>query len=102
MDVDEPRVVDNPERKRYELWVGDALAGKIVYRLRRDALALVHTEIDPAFEGGGLGAKLVAGALDDVRRRGLKVVPLCGYVRSYLERNPADADLVVPLPAPRA
>jgi predicted GNAT family acetyltransferase len=99
MEVDEARVVDNPESRRYELWLGEALAGVIVYRPRPDALALVHTEIDPAYEGQGLGAKLVAAALDDVRRRGLKIVPLCPFVRSYLERHPEDADLVAPRPA---
>jgi predicted GNAT family acetyltransferase len=99
VDVDEPRVVDNPERKRYELWLGEKLAGVIVYRARPDALALIHTEVEPAFEGQGLGAKLVAGALEDVRRRGLKIVPLCPFVRSYLERHPGDADLIAPRPA---
>jgi predicted GNAT family acetyltransferase len=43
----------------------------------------------------------VAGALEDVRRRGLEVVPLCPFVRSYLERHPDDADLIAP-PARRA
>ena len=94
MQVDEARVVDNPEAKRYELWLGETLAGVILYRPRPDALALVHTKVEPAFEGRGLGGKLVAGALDDVRRRGLLIVPLCPFVRSYLERHPADADLI--------
>jgi predicted GNAT family acetyltransferase len=99
VEVDDARVVDNPEDQRYELWLGETLAGVIVYRPRPDALALVHTEVDPAFEGRGLAAKLVAAALDDVRRRGLKIVPLCPYVRSYLERHPDDTDLVAPRPA---
>lgn len=91
--------MDNPERRRYELWVGDTLAGKIVYRSRPGALALVHTEVDHAFEGQGLGAKLVAGVLEDVRRRGLKIVPLCRFVRSYLERHPDAADVIAPIAA---
>lgn len=93
---DDPRVVDNPAARRYELRLGDALAGVIVYRPRPDALALVHTEVDPAFEGHGLGARLVAGALDDIRARGLQVVPLCPFARAYIERHPEYADLVVP------
>ena len=69
------------------------------YLRRGGRLIFFHTEIDPAYEGHGLGAKLVAAALDDVRRRGLKIVPLCPFVRSYLERHPEDADLVAPRPA---
>lgn len=57
---------------------------------------LVHTDIDPGYEGRGLGSKLVAGALDDLRRRGLGVVPLCPFVAAYLRRHPEQADLVVP------
>lgn len=96
VEVDEPRVVDNPERTRYELWLGEALAGVIVYRQRPDRLTLVHTEVYPDFEGQGLGAKLVAGALDDIRTRGLRIVPICKFVRSYLERHPEYADLLAP------
>ena len=88
------RVVDNPEQLRYELWLGATLAGVIAYRPQPGAILLLHTEVDPAFEGQGLGARLVAGALDDLRARGLKLVPQCPFVRSYLRRHPEDADLV--------
>jgi len=37
---------------------------------------LVHTEVAPSAEGKGVGSRLVAGALDDIRARGLRVVPL--------------------------
>jgi len=90
------RVVDNPADGRYELWVGDEPAGQIVYRLREDAVALIHTEVADAFEGHGLGGKLVSGALADIRERGLRLIPICPFVRSYLERHPEQADLVAP------
>ena len=60
---------------------------------------LVHTEVDPAFAGQGLGERLVAGALEDLRARGLKLVPLCPFVRAYLRRHPDQADLVAGDPA---
>ena len=89
-------MVDNPVDERYELWVGDEPAGQIVYRLREDAVALIHTEVADAFEGHGLGGKLVAGALANIRERGLRLIPICPFVRSYLERHPEQADLVAP------
>jgi uncharacterized protein len=58
-------------------------------------LALVHTEVEPRHEGRGFASRLVAGALDDIRARGLGVVPTCPFVRSYLERHPEYGDLVV-------
>jgi uncharacterized protein len=92
----DPRVVDNSEASRYELWLGERRAGFIEYRSKPGTILLVHTEVEPDFEGQGLGARLVAGALDDIRARGLKLVPLCPFVRSYLRHHPDQADLAVP------
>jgi uncharacterized protein len=91
----DPRVVDNPEQQRYELWLGATRAGFIDYLSEPGTILLVHTEVDPAFERQGLGGRLVAGALGDLRTRDLKLVPLCPFVRTYLRRHPEDADLVV-------
>jgi predicted GNAT family acetyltransferase len=88
-------VRDNPDRLRYEIFDDDgALAGFAQYVLRSGRIIFVHTEIDDAFEGKGLGTKLAAGALDDVRRRGHLVVPLCPFIASYIERHPEYDDLV--------
>jgi predicted GNAT family acetyltransferase len=53
----------------------------------------------PSAEGRGLGSRLVAGALDDIRARGLRAVPLCPFAAAYARRHPEYADLVVPDPA---
>jgi uncharacterized protein len=96
MDV---RVIDNPEEQRYELWLGATRAGFIQYRSEPGTIVLVHTEVDPAFEGQGLGARLVAGALDDLRARGLTLVAVCPFVRAYLRHHREYADLVARGPA---
>jgi predicted GNAT family acetyltransferase len=96
MTVDDVRVLNNASEQRYELWVGEERAGVILYRSREEAVALLHTEVSDEFEGHGLGAKLVSGALDDIRERGLRLIPICPFVRSYLERHPEYADLVPP------
>jgi len=88
-------VRDNPTASRYELLHEDDVVGEILYRLTPDAVVLVHTEVLPSLEGEGFGARLVAGALDDIRARGLHVVPLCPFVRSYIRRHPDYRDLVV-------
>jgi len=91
----DPRVIDNPDEMRYELWLGPTRAGFISYQHGPGTILLVHTEVDPAFEGRGLGGRLVAGALDDIRARGLKLVPLCPFVQAHLRRHPEHGDLVV-------
>ena len=89
------RVSDNSDEHRYEAFVDGELAGYIVYHSRPGRITLVHTEVDTAFEGRGVGSRLVAGALDDIRSRDLKVVPICPFVRGYIARHPAYTDLVV-------
>lgn len=81
-------VVHNEADRRYELRTDGGLLGLIDYRLEPGAVALVHTEIDPRFERQGLGTQLVAGALADLRERGLRVIPACPFVAAYLRRHP--------------
>ena len=91
---EEPTVVHVPEASRYELRDGDRMIGEAAYRRRNGRLALIHTEVDEALEGRGLGSRLIATALDDARREGLEVVPLCPFVASYIRRHPEYQDIV--------
>ena len=86
--------VDSPDRHRYELRSGEEVLGFVAYRLRDGVITLVHIEVDPAHEGQGHAATLARGALDDARSRGLRVVPSCPYVASYVEKHPDYADLI--------
>ena len=93
--MDDIAVRDNPSELRYELLLDEQVVGEILYRLTPDALVLLHTEVLPSLEGKGLGAQLVAGALDDIRARGLHVVAVCPFVRAYIRRHRDYGDLVV-------
>lgn len=90
-------IVDVADRGRLEAIVDDALAGFLEYIVKRDRIALIHTEVLPGYEGRGVAARLVRWALDDARRRGRLVIPTCPYVRSYLDKHPEDHDIVVGL-----
>lgn len=94
MEGTELTVVDNGEKLRYEARVGSEVAGFIAYDTEPGSITLIHTEVYPEFEGKGIASQLAAGTLDDIRRRGLAVVPVCNFVRGYLERHPEYADLV--------
>jgi uncharacterized protein len=88
-------VRDSPAELRYEILAGDELLGIISYVKEPGTVVLVHTEIEPSLEGQGVGSRLVAGALADIRSRRLKLVPVCPFVRAYLKRHPEYDDLVV-------
>jgi len=86
-------VRNNPDRSRYELIVDGHVVGNADYRIDGDVVVMPHTVIDPSRRGGGLGAVLVKGALDDIRRAGRTVVPACWFVAEFLELNPDYAEL---------
>lgn len=87
-------VRDNREQHRYEAYVGAALAGWSDYHEQPGLVTVMHTEVDRAFEGMGIGAELVRGMLDDIRRRDARVLAVCPFVSAYLRRHPEYADLV--------
>jgi predicted GNAT family acetyltransferase len=87
---------NNPERSRYEAHLGGAVAGFAAYRMRgnpADIVVFTHTEVDPAYEGEGVGSALAKAALDDVRLRGLGLVAMCPFISAYIRRHPEYADL---------
>lgn len=89
------RVVDNPDRSRYEGWSGDALVGLADYRSAADGVfAIPHTEVDPSRQGQGIAGIIVQFALDDLREKGFRVIPSCPYVRHWINQHPEYADLV--------
>jgi uncharacterized protein len=80
-------VVNVPSENRYELRVGDRVIGSVAYRLQDATIAFTHTEVDKACEGRGFGTRLVRDAVADAEAAGLRVVPLCPFVRAYLRRR---------------
>jgi uncharacterized protein len=96
-------VVDNPARRRYEALVDGQVAGFSQYQLGDDLILFTHTQVDDEYAGHGVASALVRGALDDVRAKGThKVVPLCPFVRAYIQRHPEYADLLYEAPATSA
>ncbi|MCP3734115.1 N-acetyltransferase [Sphingomonas sp. RP10(2022)] len=92
MSPDMNDVIDNRAAARFELTEqGDTAIA--AYTREGDTIVFTHTEVPPALEGHGVGSRLIAGALAQVRAAGLKVVPVCAFVAAYLRRHPDAADL---------
>src|SRR5262249_51831718 len=90
----EADVVDVPEKNRYELRLDGRLVGLAAYRRRNGRIVFTHTEVDEACSGHGFGSRLAAAVLDDARRQGLEVTPLCPFISHYIEQHPEYKDLV--------
>ena len=88
-------VHDRVADSEFVVTVDGETAGVATYRLRGDVIIFIHTEVLPAYKGRGLGARLAAGALDDVRGRGLRVRPVCPFIAAFIREHAEYQDLLV-------
>jgi len=87
-------VTDSPEANRYEAQVDGALAGFAQYIRTPELIAFVHTEVDPAYEGKGVGSALVHPSLDAARAEGLRVLAVCPFYSAWIARHREYTDLL--------
>ena len=85
---------DNTAAHRFELRVGEAVAAYAEYNTLAHALLFTHTEVKPEFEGAGHGSRLAHYALDSVRSRGLKAIPVCQFIAGFIRKHAEYQDLV--------
>lgn len=91
------RVVrDNPEKHRFEIDLGDGIFAIAEYTLPEGKIMFAHTEVPKAFEGRGLGTRLIRFALDSARERGLEVIPICPFFAAYIKNHADVQDLLDP------
>jgi uncharacterized protein len=88
------KVVDVPERGRFEVRVDERVVGLASYHVDGTTMTLPHTEVEPSVGGQGIGTALVAGVLAAARERGLTVLPYCSFIRHYIQTHPEQMDLV--------
>ncbi|GLU46262.1 GNAT family N-acetyltransferase [Nocardiopsis ansamitocini] len=92
--MSELTVVDVPESKRFEAHQDGALAGFADYIRTAELITFTHTEVDPAFEGKGVGSALVRASLDAARAEGLPVLPVCPFYQGWIARHREYADVL--------
>lgn len=72
---------------RFEILLDGQTVGRTEFVDDGDRRVFVHTEVDPQHGGKGFAGRLVGEALDVTRAEGLRIVPLCGYVRRFAQRS---------------
>ena len=91
------RVERHAERRRFEALIGDKVAGIAEFIPRgEDVVIFTHTEVNPNFEGQGVGKRMAAAALDAVRASGKKVQATCTFMGHYIREHEQYQDLVDP------
>ncbi|WP_431966549.1 GNAT family N-acetyltransferase [Actinacidiphila sp. bgisy160] len=87
------KVTDASGARRYEAHVEGRLAGFATYIRTPEMVAFLHTEVDPEFEGRGVGSALARHALDEARERGQSVLAACPFIAGWIAHHPEYEDL---------
>lgn len=85
------------ESDRYTISVEGKSVGLAEFADRDGQRVFTHTEVDSEFEGRGLATILIGEALQSAREAGLRIVPVCKMVASYLDKHEEFADVVDPV-----
>lgn len=84
------KVEHKEERKLFSIVDDDGQeAGIIEYMVGGDGeLYATHTEVYPEYEGNGYASQLLDALVDYAKEKGVKLVPLCGYVIGQFKKHP--------------
>ncbi|WP_185983978.1 DUF5996 family protein [Aureimonas mangrovi] len=93
--IDAPvRREDGPAKGRYAITV-DGNDAEMTYSRAGAGLVIIdHTEVPDALRGRGVGVVLVNRAVDDARKDGVALLPLCPFAKAQFGKHPEWADVL--------
>ncbi|GAA1765625.1 GNAT family N-acetyltransferase [Pseudarthrobacter sulfonivorans] len=97
-------ISNNPDRERFEVRDTGKVVGKAWYKAYDGEVPsqriFYHTTVTEEYEGQGLAGRLAQVALDETVAAGLRIVPVCPFIKSYIARHPEyEASAVAITPA---
>ena len=87
-------IIDNDNLHRYELEIDGQLA-YVEYNNIAGGRLVSKTLVPPELEGRGIASRLAKHVLQDIRDKGLKILPTCTFFAAYIQKHPDEyRDLV--------
>lgn len=84
---------DNKQLSRYELETDGKIAF-VTYTRAPEIITFVHMEVPNELSDHGIGTALAHGVLDIARASGVKVIPRCPFIATYMRHHEATQDLL--------
>jgi uncharacterized protein len=73
----------------------DEIVAEMVYSWRgKDRIIIEHTGVDDGLKGKGAGKQLVAKSVEFAREKGIKIVPLCPFAKSVIDKTKEFQDVL--------
>ena len=81
-------------RGRFVIDLGDGSEAELTYsRAGTSRWIADHTGVPRAHEGQGIGSRLVRALIAAAKAEGVKIVPLCPYVKAWAQKHPDEAGI---------
>jgi predicted GNAT family acetyltransferase len=93
-DMDEIHGEDSAKGGRYRTGEQGQEAIMTFSRASPRLIIIDHTEVPDIYRGQGVGAKLAAHAIEEARKGGWKIIPLCPFMKSQVQRHPEWSDVI--------
>ncbi len=76
------------ETKGYAIANEDGtIAGKMTYSKASTSLIIIdHTEVEPSFNGKGVGKELLYKIVEMAREKNIKILPLCPFANAMFKK----------------
>lgn len=91
MDI---RSEDGPKGGRYVTGEQGQEAMMTFSRASPKLIIIDHTEVPDAYRGQGIAVKLAEHAIEQARKGGWKIIPLCPFFKAQVARHPEWQDVI--------
>ena len=87
---------DDGDKGYFSAKEGEVKAGIMTYVWAgNDKFIIDHTEVNPEFNGKGVGKQMVLAAVEYARENGIKILPLCPFAKVTFDKNKDIQDVLV-------
>jgi len=90
------RIAFEEEACRSAAYRDDVQIGECEFLVSGNLWTLTHTGVRPGFEGQGIARKLVEKVIEEARRRGAVIAPVCSYARKMMLGRETYRDVLAP------
>lgn len=94
-DLPEIKLEETETKGRYVMRLATGEEAEMTYSKLGDSQIIIdHTGVPDAFRGQGAGLQLVLRAVEDMRKAGKTILPLCPFAAAQFRRHPEWSDVL--------
>ncbi|WP_336732336.1 GNAT family N-acetyltransferase [Chryseobacterium sp. VD8] len=92
----EVKQTNDPKHGNFEAFIDGNHAGLMTYTWAGEERFIIdHTEVEEAYNGKGVGKKMLLAAVDFARKNGKTIIPLCPFAKATFQKHEELQDVLV-------